>query len=263
MITTYFCKKGGVGKTTILGEHADYLASQGKKVLIISIDDQNSIFELFGKTSLVFENEGNYIEHYLVDSCKKEDALIQLRENIYGIKTLNIDMLSNKLTLERQFEKNFIKKINELAKDFDATFIDLPPSSNRATELILSEICNFVCLIVQLNKLGVNGFFNTLQYFIDCSIELEKIKYILPNGFSKNKSVPSVALEEMKAISKENVPHAKFLEPVPERSVVQTLQSKGIAVFDNIKGNKNISNYVKTQKKEVSELFVDLFKKIK
>jgi len=263
MITTYFCKKGGVGKTTILGEHADYLASLGKKVLIVSIDDQNSIFELFGKTSLVFENDNNYIEHFLVDSCTKKEALIPLRENIYGMKTLNIDMLSNKLTLERPFEKNFLKKLKEISADFDVTFIDLPPSSNRATELVLSDVCDFVCLIVQLNKLGVNGFYNTLQYFIDCSIELEKIKYVLPNGFSKNKLVPAVALEEMRAIAKENVPGAKFLDPVPEKSVIQTLQSKGVAAFDDVKGNKTVSSYVKSQKKEVSELFANLFKKIK
>ena len=36
IISTY-CKKGGVGKTTYLGYLAHYVASQGKKVLIISI----------------------------------------------------------------------------------------------------------------------------------------------------------------------------------------------------------------------------------
>jgi len=44
MILTYYSKKGGVGKTTVLGEHANYLESLGKKVLIISVDDQNSVF---------------------------------------------------------------------------------------------------------------------------------------------------------------------------------------------------------------------------
>ena len=34
IISTY-CKKGGVGKTTYLGYLAHYVASQGKKVLII------------------------------------------------------------------------------------------------------------------------------------------------------------------------------------------------------------------------------------
>ena len=46
-IISAFCKKGGVGKTTFLGYLAHYHASQGKTVLVISADDQNSIFKIF------------------------------------------------------------------------------------------------------------------------------------------------------------------------------------------------------------------------
>ena len=41
-------QKGGVGKTTFIGYLAHYYADQGKKVLILSADDQNSIFKIFG-----------------------------------------------------------------------------------------------------------------------------------------------------------------------------------------------------------------------
>ena len=53
-IISAFCKKGGVGKTTFLGYLAHYHASQGKTVLIISADDQNSIFKIFGVDNFVF-----------------------------------------------------------------------------------------------------------------------------------------------------------------------------------------------------------------
>ena len=43
-IISAFCKKGGVGKTTFLGYLAHYYATQGKTVLVISADDQNSVF---------------------------------------------------------------------------------------------------------------------------------------------------------------------------------------------------------------------------
>ena len=55
MLISFFCKKGGVGKTTVTGEFAGYLTTMGKRVLVISIDDQNSLFEMFGLSSKVFD----------------------------------------------------------------------------------------------------------------------------------------------------------------------------------------------------------------
>ncbi len=94
MTYTYFCKKGGVGKTTITGEHAAFLARKGKKVLIISIDDQNSVFEMFGCSGKVFDRDDNYFEHYIARLSSLDDTLIPIRDNLYAVKTLNTDMLS-------------------------------------------------------------------------------------------------------------------------------------------------------------------------
>ncbi len=256
---TYFCKKGGVGKTTVTGEHANYLASKGKKVLIVSIDDQNSIFEMFGKFSEVFAKENNYFENLILGECTLEDALTPLRDNLFAIKTLNTDMLSKKLTLERVFEKAFLNTLEQFSK-FDYVFFDLPPSSNRTTELLLDYVDSII-LIVELNKLGVNGFYNTLQYFVDSGIELEKIKYILPNGFSKHRAVPQVALEELDALIKENTPGAIVLPSMDEKSCIQAVQQRGISVFDKKAGN--ISSYMRGQKKLVSEKLTTIFRKIK
>jgi len=260
LIITYYCKKGGVGKTTLLGEHVDYLASKGHKTLIISIDDQNSIFDMFGKYNEVFNREDNYIEHLLTGAVDQSEALIKIRDNIDAVKTLNIDMISKKLTLERQFEKQFIKLIKTLEESYEYVFIDLPPASNRTSE-VLFDMCNQIFLIVELNRLGVNGFYNTLQYFTDADIELDKIKYIIPNGHSKIKSLPAVALEEMEEIMKDNLEHATILNPVPEKSMIQTLQHKGVVVFDE--DVSKLSYYQKTQKKILMDIFKDLFTPVK
>ena len=52
-IISSFCKKGGVGKTTVLGYLAHYYANKGNTVLVISADDQNSIFKIFGWSHIV------------------------------------------------------------------------------------------------------------------------------------------------------------------------------------------------------------------
>ncbi|MGL4949143.1 MAG: ParA family protein [Anaeroplasmataceae bacterium] len=257
---TYFCKKGGVGKTTVTGEHADYLASKGSKVLILSIDDQNSVFEVFGKGSEIYADEDNYFEHYILGEKSLEDTIIPFRANLFGIKTLNTDMLSKKLTLERSFEKTFLDKIKSLYDfGFEYIFIDLPPSSNRTSELLL-ELCTSIFLIVETNKLGVNGFYNTLQYFVDCSIPLEKIRYIIPNSFSKNKSAPTIALDELKTLANEHLNHAKIIDSIPEKAIITTLQQLGISLFDD--DVEKLSSYQKTQKKLAMEIFKSVFDQI-
>lgn len=254
----YFCKKGGVGKTTITGEHANYLASKGKKVLIISIDDQNSIFEMFGQFGKVFEREDNYLENLVLGTCSVADACEEVRPNLFLMKTLNTDMLSKKLTLERPFEKAFINTLKKL-EDFEYVFFDLPPSSNRTTELLL-DYCDTVMLIVELNKLGVNGFYNTLQYFVDTGIDLDKILYILPNGFSKHKAVPQVAYDDLVAMVQENVPSAKILPNIPEKSCIQAAQQQGVSLFD--KTAPSLSSYMKQQKKLIKEELQAIFDQI-
>jgi chromosome partitioning protein len=260
MILTYYSKKGGVGKTTVLGEHAGYLASLGKKVLFVSLDDQNSIFEMFGKAKEVFQREDNYLEYALSGEAKVKDILIPIRENIMGIKTLNTDMISKKLTLERPFEKQFIQLFKDLSQQFDYVFVDLPPSSNRGNE-VLFELCDQIILIVELNKLGINGFFNTIQYFTDVEVGFEKIKYIVPNGYSKMRSAPAIALEDLQDIVKKNLKKAKMLPSFPEKAIIQTLQEKGVTVFDQ--DVSTLSPYQKSQKKELVALFTQLFSAMK
>ena len=260
MIVTYYSKKGGVGKTTVLGEHASYLASTGKKVLLISMDDQNSIFEMFGQSKAVFGNDSNYLEFALAGTTPIKEVLIKVREKIQAIKTLNIDMISKKLTLERPFEKQFIQLVKELNEKFDYIFIDLPPSSNRANEVVF-ELCDQIILIVELNKLGVNGLLNTIQYFTDVDVSFDKVKYVLPNGYSKTKHAPAIALTDLERMVKQSLTKAKVLPPFPEKAVIQTLQEKGVSVFDE--DITALSSYERSQKKDLMKTFGDLFQSIR
>ena len=88
-IISTFCKKGGVGKTTFIGYLGHYYATLGKKVLIVSADDQNSIFKIFGAEDKIFEENDNYFEFLIAGHAELGDVLIEVRENLYLIKTLN------------------------------------------------------------------------------------------------------------------------------------------------------------------------------
>ena len=253
-IISTFCKKGGVGKSTFIGFLAHFYATQGKKVLIISTDDQNSIFKIFG-----IEDDGsdNYLEFLLAGKKDLGDILIDARENLYLIKSLNTDNMSLKLTLERSQEKLIRKMLEEYSSFFDYIFIDFPPSSNRLTEVLL-DMSDCILVVVGLDSLGLDGFFNTIQYFVDKDIDLNNIKYILPNGYQYNRRAPKLSLEKLTIQAKDFTPNAKILPALTEKSIIKNLQAEGISPFDD----RELERYDNRERNALKESLLTLFKEI-
>lgn len=257
-VISTFCKKGGVGKTTFIGYFAHYYAKLGKKVLVLSVDDQNSIFKIYGAEDKIFAQNDNYLEFLMAGHAEMGDILIEVRENLYLIKTLNTDKLSMKLTLERRQEKVLKTIIDEYETFFDYIFIDFPPSSSRLTEVLL-DMSDKILLVVGLDSLGLGGFFNTIQYFIDNEIRLEGIKYIVPNGYSKNKRAPKISFEQLKEQASEFTPTAEVLQPINDRAIIKNIQFEGLSVFDD---DVTLSPYDKKSLEILREELVDLFNTI-
>lgn len=231
IISTY-CKKGGVGKTTLLGYLAHYYATIGKRVLILSADDQNSIFKLFGCGDFVTDPNTPYFEDYLTGGCEASDLVCEARENMYIIKTLNTDKLSFEMTVKRQEERKIIAAIRDFSQYFDYIFFDFPPSSSRLSEVLL-DISDKILLVVGLDTLGLDGYLNTIQFFVDTDIDLGKIKYILPTGYHPVKLAPNKALKELKKQAESYTPDVIITAPISDKSIVKNLQADGISVFDD------------------------------
>lgn len=257
-IVSTFCKKGGVGKTTFIGYIAHYYATLGKKVLILSVDDQNSIFKIYGAEDKIFDVSDNYFEFLMAGHAEMGDILIEVRENLYLIKTLNTDKLSMKLTLERNQEKIIKKIMAEYETFFDYIFIDFPPSSSRLTEVLL-DMSDYILIVVGLDSLGLGGFFNTIQFFIDNEINMSGIKYIVPNGYSKNRRAPRVSLEKLQEQAKEFTPNAVVLPALQERSIIKNIQAEGISIFDY---DVKLQPYDQNARDLLREELIALFKQI-
>lgn len=256
-VISTFCKKGGVGKSTFIAFLSHYYALLGKNVLVISADDQNSIFRIFGADDKIFESQDNFFEYLLTGQAELGDVLIEVRENLYLIKTLNSDQLSTRLTLERSQEKVIRNIIQEYAKFFDYVFIDFPPSSSRLSEVLL-ELSNHIFIVVGLDALGVNGFFNTIQYFIDRDLDLSSIKYVVPNGYSSNKRAPKKSIDDLRAQSADFTPSAVVLPALQDRSIIKNLQAEGISPFDVVE----LERYDQTQKEKLKNDLIELFKNV-
>lgn len=256
-VVSVYCKKGGVGKTTFIGYLGHYYAKQGKKVLIVSADDQNSIFKIFGEDEKIYECDDNYLEFYIAGRAELGDLLIPVRENLFLIKTLNTDKLSMKLTYERAQEKIIKNMLKEYATFFDYILIDFPPSSSRLTEILL-EVSDSVCIVVGLDTLGLGGFWNTIQYFIDNELDIDTIKYIIPNGFSKNRRAPKVSLEKLREQVNEFTPNATLLNPLSDKSIIKNLQAEGISAYDVVELPPYDRNHKELLEKELDEMFNSL-----
>ena len=163
-----------------------------------------------------------------------------------------------KLTLERNQEKIIKKIIEEYDKYFDYILIDFPPSSSRLTEVLL-DISDTIVIVVGLDSLGLGGFFNSIQYFVDNDIRLDGIKYILPNGYSKNRRAPRISLDKLIEQAKGFTPNATVLPPLQDKSIIKNLQSMGISVYDEVE----LNNYDKKAKGMLESELTALFEQIK
>lgn len=230
-IISSFCKKGGVGKTTFLGYLAHYYANKGNTVLVISADDQNSIFKIFGADRFVTEHDDDFFEHLMVGEKEPKDVVFEARVNMYLMKTLNTDRLSLTLTLKRAEEKKLRELIKDFTNYFDYIFIDFPPSSSRLSEILL-DLSDSILLVVGLDILGLEGYSNTIQYFVDTDIDLKKIKYIIPVGYNSVKIAPKTCLKKLTEEAQKTTPWAKISAPIKEKAVIKNLQAEGVSVFD-------------------------------
>lgn len=257
-IISAFCKKGGVGKTTFLGYLAHYHATQGKTVLIISADDQNSIFKIFGVDNFVTDHDDDFFENLFVGEKQPQDITFEARINMYLMKTLNTDRLSLNLTLKRSEEKHLRQIIEGFNQFFDYIFIDFPPSSSRLSEILL-DISQSILIVVGLDTLGLQGFSNTIQYFVDADLDLDKIKYVVPVGYIKGRRAPMKCLKDLKEQAKTLVPKAEITTPIKEKAEIKNIQSEGISVFDNqpMKDRFHQKNFDEI-KKELISIFKDI-----
>lgn len=257
-IISAFCKKGGVGKTTFLGYLAQYYAQQGKTVLVLSADDQNSIFRIFGAENFVTNKTDDFFEYLLAGEKKKEDIVFEVRPNLYLIKTLNTDTLSLNLTLKRTEEKKLRLIIQDFRQYFDYIFFDFPPSSSRLSEILL-DISDSILLVVGLDTLGLQGYSNTIQYFVDTDIDLAKIRYIIPIGYHPIKNAPKKCLSELEIQAKQLTPNAKISLPIKDKSEIKNLQSEGVSVLDEYQMKDRFHQKNRDEiRKDLIEVYKDL-----
>lgn len=154
---SFYCKKGGVGKTSLAVNIAHYIASEfGKKTVIIDADPQGNATEGLAKAK-------EFSEYQLLDIIKEnaspQEALCTYNDSLYFIQTINkgselrddSDVIINKQRL-------FFEELNDdlAAQGFDYVFYDLSPNLGILEKSILITLDEIISPFIP-EKYGLSG----------------------------------------------------------------------------------------------------------
>ncbi len=158
-VISVFSEKGGVGKTTITSNLGTALARKNYKVLILDMDPQGHIANLFG-----VEPERRRILQFLVTGTFTDDIIKKTRiENLYIISS-DWSLADFTVNVARHPDRHLkLRRIVDKIKDkFNIVMIDPPPSLELITlnVLLASE---GVIIPVALTYLGLAGAAETLK----------------------------------------------------------------------------------------------------
>ena len=148
-------EKGGTGKTTLALNIGDYIARQGKKVLLIDMDPQGHIGKSMG---IDVQSARHTIFDVLVDEN------VSMEEVIYPSSNENLKLvISNKLltdlviNIARDQNRHLkLKQKIDSVKGFDYILIDSPPSLGLLTVNILLA-AEEVIIPVSMTYLALDG----------------------------------------------------------------------------------------------------------
>ena len=162
-IVAIFNQKGGVGKSTTCVNLAGYLATFGKKVLVVDIDQQCNASSHLG----IDKNSGKKtIYDVIVDDSTIEEAIIPTKlENLFLIPAsedlagAEIDLVQ--MNNREKIVRNHLKKVKD---NYDFILIDCPPSLGLITVNVLTA-SDSVLIPIQCEYFALEGL-SQLMYTI-------------------------------------------------------------------------------------------------
>ena len=223
-------QKGGLGKSFITATLGHLLAITENKVLILSTDSQNSIYDIFTKEKNEIGNKG------LIDSILNSNLnTIELREKLEFIP----------LEMGKRFTSRILEKIPSFLKSlktkYDYILIDSTPSL-ELDEIFLKNSDQIIVPAIG-DKLAVNGIINIIKQ------NPEKIAAIVFNRYT-NTRVNKTYYREMKELCDKS---GVFMpEPIKLLSYIAELVERGETIWE-----VNSKKVVETQK-----IFKEILKRI-
>ena len=162
-IIAFLNQKGGVGKTTTCVNMAGYLATMGKKVLLIDIDPQGNASSNVG---IEKDSKPKTLYNVIVDDNTIEEVVLETKlKNLWVIPS-DVDLAGAEVELvqmnnREKIVRNALRKIKD---NYDFICIDCPPSLGLITVNALTA-CDSVLIPIQCEYFALEGL-SQLMYTI-------------------------------------------------------------------------------------------------
>lgn len=234
-VITFTAIKGGVGKTTLTFNFANWLARKNKKVLLIDLDHQCNLTTLFEQT-----RKNNTIAEIFKEE-KKEDVLIDnVAKNIDLIAGyLDLDDIANKLEgnsnkemllylwIRRNFETFNLEKYDYILIDTHPDFSTITKNAIAISDYLISPITPSehgynakFDLETRLEKFRKEIFnYETGETYIDAKL------YFVANMVKHNTSTSHDLLKHIE--NDKNV-----LDFIPEKELFNKASTQHLSIFD-------------------------------
>lgn len=213
--------KGGVGKSFLTSQIGHALTLCDQKVLILTSDSQNNIFDFFKGLEIPTYKEG--LKSWIT---KGEGDIIKLRENLFFIPVEDV-VFGNNLT------GKFNVFIEKMRKEYDYILIDSVPTL-KVDELFLSIADKFI-IPTYCDKIATRMLLN----FID-EIDINKLHSIVINKY-----IATQTQLQWKSFLEEQLQGKIDLFVINQFSDVEKMIEKGKTIFET---RTEKTNLIQTQK---------------
>ena len=154
-IIAYANQKGGVGKTTTCVNVSAYMATMGKKILLIDLDPQGNATSAVG---LDKDSDIKSIYNVIIGENYVEEVIKKTSIDGLDILPSEINLAGAEIELVSMDNREKVLKniLNRLKKSYDYICIDCPPSLGLLTVNALTA-CDSVMIPIQCHFFALEG----------------------------------------------------------------------------------------------------------